>query len=110
MTQFEFELNNTLPNQSFTTTINNVDMDITLKTGGTEENPITYFALSVGNQYICPNVPAFPNQKLLPYPYMQSEVGGNFFFITDNEEYPHYTNYNTTCKLYFITEDELNNG
>ena len=108
MTQYEFELNNTLPNQSFSTTINNVDMEVILKSGGSEENPITYFALLSGGEYICPFVPACANQKLLPYPYMVSEAGGNFFFLTENGEYPYYTNYNTTCKLYFITEDELN--
>lgn len=106
--QYDFELNNTLPNQIFTTKINNVEMKITVKTGGSNDNPITYFALQIGDEYLCPFVPVFANQKILPYPYMASELNGNFFFETDGEEYPYYENFNDTCKLVFITLDEIN--
>lgn len=108
MTQYEFELNNTLPNQTFSTTLNNIDLEIILKLAGSGDNPIMQFALKSGDEYICPYVNCFANQGLLPYPYMVSEVGGNFFFSTDDGEYPNYKNYNTTCVLYFISEDELN--
>lgn len=106
--QYELELNNTLPNQTFTTTINNVDMEVIIKTGGTINNPITFFAVLVNNAYICPCVPVFANQRVLPYDYMVSLIGGNFFFATEDEQYPHYENFNNSCKLYFITMDELN--
>ena len=100
------ELNNTLPNQTFTTKINNVEMEITVRTGGSNDNPITYFALKIGNEYLCPTVPVFANQKVLPY--IASELGGNFFFDTDDEEYPYYENFNGTCKLVFRTLEEIN--
>lgn len=106
--QYEIELNNSLPNQTFSTTINNVDMECIIKLAGQEDNQIMLFALRVDNDYLCPFVPVFANQGVLPYPYMVSEVGGNFFFITENGEYPNYTNFGATCNLYFITEDELN--
>ena len=109
MTVFELELNN-LPNQRFTTTINDVDMEITLKLGGEQDNPIMFFALRSGDEYICPFVPCFSNQGVLPYPYMIEQAGGNFFFVTDNDEYPNYTNFGTTQRFYFITNDELTNG
>ena len=67
-----------------------------------------FFSLLINDEYICPNVPVFSNQGVLPYPYMVSEVGGNFYFITENDDYPNYENFGTTCKLYFLTEDELN--
>lgn len=105
--QYELTLNN-LPNQNFTTTINDIDMDITIKLAGEEGNEIMFFALIVNNEYLCPYVPIFSNQGVLPYPYMVSEVGGNFFFVTENGEYPNYKDFGTTCNLYFITEDELN--
>ena len=105
--QYEIELN-TLPNQTFTTTINNVDMEIVIKLAGQEDNPIMLFALLVNNEYLCPFVPVFANQGVLPYQYMISEAGGQFFFATENEQYPHYTEFGVNCKLYFITADELN--
>lgn len=104
MTQYVFELNNELPNQTFSTTLNNVDLEVILKTS----DDLMLFALKSGDEYICPYVPACSNQGLLPYPYMESEVGGNFFFVTENGEYPYYENFGTTCSLYFITEEELN--
>lgn len=106
--QYDFELNNTLPNQTFTTTINNVDMEIVIKTGGDNDNPITYFALIMNGDYLCSFVPVFANQKILPYDYMAAEIGGNFFFITENDEYPYFKNFNNSCKLIFLTLDELN--
>ena len=109
MAVYEIELNN-IPNQIFTTTINDIDMEITLKLGGEENNQIMFFALATNNEYLCPFVPVFANQGILPYPYMISELGGNFIFITDDDEYPNYLNFGTTQNLYFITEDELNNG
>lgn len=106
MTVLEFELNN-LPNQTFTTTINDVDMEITLKLTGGEDNPIMLFALRSGGEYLCPFVPVFANQGILPYPYMISEAGGNFIFLTENDEYPNYEQFGKTQTLYFITEDDL---
>ena len=105
--QYEIELN-TLPNQTFTTTINNVDMEVIIKLAGNEDNQIMLFALIVDGEYLCPYVPVFANQGILPYPYMTVEAGGQFFFVTENDEYPYFENFNGTCKLYFITSDELN--
>lgn len=106
--QYELELNNTLPNQTFTTKINNIEMELEIRTGGSDDNPITYAALLVNNEYLCKSVPVFANQKVLPYNYMQSFLGGNFFFTTENGDYPYYKNFNNSCKLIFLTLDELN--
>lgn len=106
MTQYEFELKQ-IPNQSFTTTINDIDMEITIKLGGEENNSVMYFDLRAGGEYICPAVPCVANKGLLPYPYMVSLAGGNFFFITDNDEYPNYIAFGNTQKFYFVTIDEI---
>lgn len=99
-----------LPNQQFTLTINNINMNIDLKTAGDNDNQIMLFALQVNGEYVCPYVPVFANQGVLPYKYMVSEAGGNFFFETDADEYPNWSNFGSSCYLYFITQDELENG
>lgn len=106
MTQYEFELKQ-IPNQSFTTTIYDVDMEITLRLSGEDNNSIMYFNLQSGGEYICSDVPCCANQGLLPYPYMLSLAGGNFFFITENDEYPNYKAFGNTQRFYFVTNDEI---
>lgn len=107
--QYEIELNN-LPNQTFTTTINNVDMEVIIKLAGQEDNPVMLFALRVNNEYLCPFVPVFANQGVLPYQYMTAEAGGQFFFLTEDDNYPIYTEFGVNCKLYFVTLDDEING
>ncbi len=106
--QYEIELNNSLPNQTFTTNITGVDMEITLKMAGDSNNPIMLFALQINNEYICPYIPVFANQGVLPYEYLISEVGGQFFMETENDETPYWENFGSTCRFYFVTLDELN--
>lgn len=97
-----------LPNQQFTLTVNNINMTVDLKVAGDNDNQIMLFALQINDQYVCSYVPIFAKQGCLPYKYMVSEAGGNFFFETDQDEYPNWQNFGTSCYLYFITEDELN--
>ena len=119
MTIYAIELQ-PLPNQQFSLTINNINMNVDLKAAGsntTNENELTQltpataqimlFAMQINGEYVCPYVPVFANQGLLPYKYMVSIAGGNFFFETDQDEYPNWQNFGTSCYLYFITEDEL---
>lgn len=109
--QYDFDLQ-TLPNQSFNTTINNVDMEITIKMAGTNGNPIMLFNIqtnqTANNGYLCPDTPIFANQGILPYQYMIDTIGGQFFIETENVTYPNWQNFGTTEKLSFITLDELN--
>lgn len=106
MTQYIIETKN-IPNQEFSTTINNIDMRIHIRYVSTEDSGIMLFNLQIGGEYVCPDVPCFANQKILPYPYMEQEAGGNFIFETENDEYPNYENFGGSCNLYFVTQDEL---
>ena len=106
MTTYAIELQ-PLPNQQFSLTINNINMNVDLKAAASNDNQIMLFAMQINGEYVCPYVPVFANQGLLPYKYMVSIAGGNFFFETDQDEYPNWQNFGTSCYLYFITEDEL---
>lgn len=103
MTIYELELKE-IPNQTFTTTINNINMNVNVRYA---DDDLMLFSLQVNGEYVCPDVPVFSNQMVLPYKYMAQEAGGNFIFLTENEEYPTYQNFMKTCRLYFVTVDEL---
>jgi len=107
MTTYSIDLQ-PLPNQQFTLTVNNINMTVDLKAAGDNDSQIMLFALQINDEYVCPYVPVFANQGLLPYKYMISEAGGNFFFETDADEYPNWNDFGSNCFLYFITQEELN--
>lgn len=104
--QIDFELQ-PIPNQSFTTTINNIDMEISIKLTG-ENEQFLLFNIQTNNGTICPDVPIFAQQGILPYYYMIEEIGGQFFIETENDEYPNYTKFGDTQILSFVTLDSLN--
>jgi hypothetical protein len=47
---------------------------------------------------------ALPNFPLIPYRYLEN---GNFTFLTDDWEYPFYTQFAITQFLYFASQAEL---
>lgn len=89
------------PNQSLTVVINDISYEITLRL---VEN-IMEFSLSVNGSKVTDGERCFPNQFILPYPYMLN--GGNFIFKTENEEYPNWENFGSTCQLLFYTTEEM---
>lgn len=97
MAKYYIELKNT-PNQEFFINLENKDMTIRIV-----HREIPLFSLYMGDDYLVQNVPCFANQGILPYPYMVAEAGGNFFFETEKDEYPHWKNFGGTCNLYFET-------
>lgn len=97
MTKYLIDLKQ-VPNQEFFINLQNRDMSVRII-----DREILLFSLSVNNSYLVQNVPCFPNQEVLPYPYMAAEAGGNFMFVTENDEYPSWENFGKTCLLYFVT-------
>lgn len=90
------------PNQSLSVVINDVSYEITLKL----VEGIMEFSLSVNGNKVTDGERCFANQFILPYPYMAEN--GNFIFKTENEEYPNWENFGSTCQLLFYTRDEIN--
>ena len=106
MTVYSLETKN-IPNQEFSTTINNVDITIQLKAG---PQGITLATVSTSTSVIAESVPCFANQVILPYPWMESEINGNLVFVTENDEYPYWENFGTSCNLYFYDLEDLEDG
>lgn len=97
MTKYLIDLKQT-PNQEFFINLENKDMTIRIVS-----RKIPLLSVFYNNKYIVQNVPCFPNQEILPYPYQSSEIGGNFYFESADDEYPEWKNFGTTCKFYFVS-------
>lgn len=93
----------TSPNAEFTTSPNESEFTIRLRilTSG-----ITLVSISNTKGKIVDSVRAVNGKWLIPYPYLERN-GGNFRFESDNEEYPNFQNFNTTCRLMYYTQEEV---
>lgn len=107
MTTYAIELEKTNANQEFDIVIDEIEnsIHVLLQT----VNEVLLMSLFINNEQIGEPFVCFPNQVVVPYPYMQELLGGNFIFETQNDNYPNYENFGSTCNLYFVTLDELNN-
>lgn len=92
------------PNQSLSVVINDVSYEITLKL----VEGIMEFSLSVNGNKVTDGERCFPNQFVLPYLYMVN--GGNFIFKTENEKYPNWEDFGSTCQLLFFSSEEIENA
>lgn len=89
-----------LPNQEFSVFIGNYNYDLRFMTF----NQLTFCDIYRDNQVIALGVRCMPNQKLIPYEYM--ERGGNFFFHCINNDYPTFEQFGITQFLRYATTAE----
>lgn len=89
-----------IPNQSFSLQLNNVFYQITLR------YVINLMTCTIkrDDQVIIENVRCQPNQKIIPYNYLED---GNFAFVTINNEYPLYTRFNVDQFFVYASAEEL---
>lgn len=93
------------PNQKFTITLNGAPYVIALRTLG---NGATLADIQMNNEALISGLLCRANEVLIPYPYKARN--GNFIFTAAGVEYPYYKNFGDTCKLYFLTPQELTNA
>lgn len=94
----EISLQNT-PNQSFSLDTEGVVFDITISTTGvTVMDVVIDGVLKIGSAKCLPMTP------VIPYRYLEH---GNFFFITENDEYPDYTKFGISQRLVYMTPSEM---
>lgn len=89
------------PNQSFSIDIDGVTFDITLKTAS-----YTVADVYIGSDLVISGVRVMPYRPIVPYEYLE-QGAGNFFFVTDNGEYPSYSEFGMTQSLVYLTAAEV---
>ena len=92
----------TTPNQTFSTRIGSDFYNITIKF------VINLMTVSVvrNGVILIENVRAMPDEVVIPYEHLEAG-SGNFAFVTENNEYPIYTQFNITQYLVFADNEEL---
>lgn len=89
-----------LPNQSFTVLLDSNQWDVTLKT----VEDTTVASLTLNGADVLDSARCVAGSFLIPSEY---EEAGNFFFVTQSEQLPYYTQFNVTQSLVYITAAEL---
>ena len=67
-------------------------------------NGVITASFSLNGTDILDNIPCVAALPLIPYQYLES---GNFFFVTQNQQIPDYTQFGVTQYLIYINATEL---
>ena len=89
-----------IPNQSLTIQLDSIAFDIRIHSC----NNVMAFDISINNVMVVQGQRAVPGYPLIPYPYL---ADGNFVFLTNNGDYPDYTQFSVTQYLVFASAAEL---
>jgi hypothetical protein len=93
-----------IPNQSFTFTINDDFYKFTIK----ECNGVMACTIYINNNIIQSNTRMSSGYFLIPYIYIWNDFG-NFVMVTNEDDYPYYTNFGVDQYLVYITTQEIDN-
>ena len=91
------------PNQEFSTQLDGFAYIIRIKTFG----EITTVSVTIDGVLFISGMRIVAGQPLLPY---LDGGGGNFFFTTETQELPFYTQFDVTHFLYYLSPTELENA
>lgn len=100
---YVFELNNKAPNQRFSTVVDGFHFDIELHTAF----DMLFATVSIDGVVIKTSVRCVPYGWLIPYAAYAPEGCGNFRFETRDDEYPAYKDFNTSCRLVYMSKAEI---
>ena len=89
-----------LPNQSFSITLDNNLWDIVVRTC----NGATTMTLTLNGTLVVENALCASAAPIIPEVYQEN---GNFMFLTANYQLPTYTQFNATQSLYYFNSSEL---
>ena len=89
-----------LPNQAFTVILDDNSWEFLIKT----VEQATVMSLTLNNQPVIDSVIAVAGSLIIPSRY---EEAGNFFFVTQNQALPYYTDFNVSQQLIYISAAEL---
>lgn len=97
-----------IPNQSLSIQLDNINFDLRIFTcDNTPQTPgssVTTITIAANEAIIIQNVKMVPAAALINYQYLEQ---GNFYFLSENDDYPDYTLFGISQYLVYATQDEL---
>lgn len=90
-----------IPNQTLNIQLDGLLYQITIKAA---PQGFMYADVIRSNSPIVLGMRAVNGTYLIPYKYLES---GNFLFVTANEEYPYYTQFEVSQFLLYVPQNEL---
>lgn len=94
-----------VPNQSFTTQLDDQSYAITLKA----TRGVMSASISINGEEIISNAHIVIDAPLITSPYQEGK-GGNFIFTTENDNLPFYTSFDITQFLFYLSAAELSDA
>lgn len=91
-----------VPNQSFSSILDSNNWNFTLKTA----QDVTVVSLTLNGNDVIDSARAVAGSFIIPAQY-EEQGAGNFFFVTQNEQLPYYTQFGVTQSLIYISAAEL---
>lgn len=89
-----------IPNQSLSIQLNDNNFDIRIRACGN----ISAISISANGSLIIQNQRMVPEGPLIGYKYLEN---GNFYMLTENDEYPDYNFFGVTQYLIYALPSEL---
>jgi hypothetical protein len=94
-----------IPNQSLSIQLKDNNVDIRLHTCASNAGtPSVTITITINENLIVNNVRIVPSTKLINYFYLEN---GNFYFLTENDDYPDYNLFGISQFLIFASTSEL---
>lgn len=90
------------PNQSLSIQVDDVRYSIRLRDIGS----MMALDLSIDDVVILQGLRVVANSPLIPYEYLEGD-GGNFLFITELGDLPHWDQFESTQTLLYVTATEI---
>jgi len=93
------------PNQSLSLTLDNNRYDIRIHAcKDNSGNLVMAFDIAINGNAVVTGVRAVPGFPIIPFSYLEN---GNFALITQNDDYPDYTQFGVTQNLIYASQVEL---
>ena len=91
-----------VPNQSLSVQLGDLRYDMRLIDLG----EMTALDLTINDETVLQGERIVAGTPLIPYPYLEGE-GGNFIFLTENNEFPYWQKFGVTQSLIYFDATEM---
>lgn len=98
-----------IPSQSLSIQLDGNAYDILIRACNTSTTQIMAFDISINNEVVLIGQRGVAGTPIIPYLEL-TDIGGNFFLLTNDGDLPDYNQFQISQYLVFATRDEIDAG